>query len=192
MSFPNINKLNMQTTQPNKNQSLEAKNPKESKRKISGRELLDLPCNYTISSKSSSRGINVSVEDLFNLQFYDATTLSDGSKLIRPVCLSLGKVDITPTENFKEYKMTIYPQYYSNKEKKSERTITEEELLGNKFLYKGNIRKATKEELKELKKQGKSNLKYVISYIDKDDVPHKKAVSESGCLRIFQENLLYM
>jgi len=145
MSFPNINKLNMQTTQPNKNQSLEAKNPKESKRKISGRELLDLPCNYTISSKSSSRGINVSVEDLFNLQFYDATTLSDGSKLIRPVCLSLGKVDITPTENFKEYKMTIYPQYYSNKEKKSERTITEEELLGNKFLYKGRIRKATKE-----------------------------------------------
>jgi len=32
MSFPNINKLNMQTTQPNKNQSLEAKNPKESKK----------------------------------------------------------------------------------------------------------------------------------------------------------------
>lgn len=192
MSFPNINKLNIQTTQTSQKPSLEIRKPKEEQEKISKRELFDLPCNYTITSKTLPRGVKVPTEDLFNAQFSDATTLSDGSKLIRPVCLSLGKVDITPTENFKEYKMTIYPQYYSNKEKKSERTITEEELLGNKFLYKGRIRKATKEELKELKKQGKSNLKYVISYIDKDDVPHKKAVSESGCLRIFQENLLYM
>lgn len=192
MSFPTINRLNMQTTQPNKNQSLEVKNPKESKRKISGRELLDLPCNYTISSKSSSRGINVSVEDLFNLQFYDATTLSDGSKLIRPICLSLGKVDIKPTENPKKYKMTIYPQYYSNGDKKLEKTITEEELLENKFLYKGRIRKASKKELDELKSKGKPNLKYVITYIDKDDIPQKKAVSEKGCLKILQENFLYM
>ena len=142
------------------------------------RELLDMPYGYTATHAVNKNTKGFTAEDLFIVQYNSATTLSDGSKLLRPVSLGLGKVDIKPTGDG-SYEVTIHPHHGGHTIQK---TMTEEELISNKVLSRGTIKKAPTEDGK----------KYFLNFIDKDGEERNFLVTEKGCLKVLEENLLYM
>lgn len=141
------------------------------------RELLDMPYGCTLTCPINKTTKGLTPEELFIVQYNSATTLSDGSKLLRPVSLALGKVDIIPTEDNK-YDVTIDTNRGYNTITK---TMSEEELIHNKALAKGTIKKSPDE-------QGK----YIVSFIDKDGDKRKFLATEKGALKLLEENFLYM
>lgn len=140
------------------------------------RELTDLPYGFTVLPSDSKFAKGLRAKDLFAVQYNSATTLSDGSKLIRPVCLALGKVDITPTENG-EYEVVVKPPSGHA----IHRTVSEEELITNKTLARGSV-KAIEDE------KGR----YIVNIIDIDGQERTYKTTEKGCLDLLQANLLYM
>ena len=134
------------------------------------RELVGLPRGYIITpSCNDAKGFNTT--DLFDIQYKDGVTLSDGSKLLRPVILSLGKVDIKPTQNEKEYKVSLGGD--------NKRIMSEDELLSHKALSRGKITK-TKEGL------------YNIDFVDTEGKKHHFVENKEGTLKVLRDNLLYM
>lgn len=142
------------------------------------RELLDMPYGYTVIESTNKALKGLSAEELFILQYNSATTLSDGSKLLRPVNLALGKVDIKPTED-NQYEVTIQPNHGGHTIHK---TMSEEELISNKTLSRGTIKKAPTQDGK----------KYFLNFVDKDGNERDFLATEKGCLKLLEENLLYM
>ena len=140
------------------------------------RELLDLPYGYTIMPSNNKAIKGLTEKDLFILQYKSATTLSDGSKLLRPVSLALGKVDIKPTENG-EYEVLVQPSTGHA----IHRTMTEEELITNKTLARGTV--------KEI--EGEKG-RYIVNFIDIDGKERTYKATEKGCLELLEANLLYM
>ena len=131
------------------------------------RELVGLPRGYIITpSVKEAKGF--SSTDLFNIQYKNAVTLSDGTKLIRPVVLSLGKVDIKPTGNEKEYEVSG-----------QKRVMSENELLSNKALSRGKITE-TEEGI------------YKIDFVDTEGKQHHFVENKKGTLDVLSNNLLYM
>lgn len=120
-------------------------------------------------------------ELLFDVQYNSATRLSDGSRLLRPVCLSLGKVDIEPSTVRKEYKVTITPYSDHDGSKTISKIMTENELLTNRTLARGIIKKA----------YGDDN-KYIIRFADKTGEYHEITADKKECLQHLRENFLYM
>ena len=157
---------------------LNVNKPDTQKIRKTPRELLDLPVNYTAGPNYVTNMGKLTPKELFIVQYNSATELSDGSKLIRPVCLSLGKVDIIPSEtNRKEYIVTIKSPY---QDEPTVKTMTENELLSNKTLCRGKI--------KPTNEKGK----YLISFKDMNDVKKLFVATEKGCLKLLEENMLYM
>ena len=152
-----------------KRQQYEAKTP---------RELLDMPYGYTVTPIKNNVNKGLTAEDLFIVQYNSATTLSDGSKLLRPVSLALGKVDIKPTED-NQYEVTVQPHHGGHA---IHRTMSEEELISNKSLSRGSIKKAPTEDGK----------KYFLNFVDKNGEERNFLATEKGCLKLLEENLLYM
>lgn len=121
-------------------------------------------------------------EEIFDIQYAGATKLSDGTKLIRPICLSLGKVEIEPTDNKKEYKLTLITGKKSADSHSliaTERIMTENELLKNKKLTAGLIKQVGHNE-------------YQIVYNDKNGVTKHFKGNKRQILCVLEENRLYM
>jgi hypothetical protein len=146
---------------------------------LTPRELALLPDGYTITPPAIKE--KLSAEELFDLQYKSGTTLVNGSKLLRPVSLAMGKVEIKPTENLGEYTVTILPNKFRPQGQTIERTVSEEELLSTRALASGTI-KPSKE------KEGW----YELSFIDKNGEPHKFIANKKGCLKLMSENMLYL
>ena len=121
-------------------------------------------------------------DEVFDIQYAGATRLSDGTRLIRPICLSLGKVEIEPTENKKEYKVTFItgrknPDNYSLIS--TEKIMTENELLKNKKLAAGVIKSVGYNQ-------------YEMSYYDKEGNVKHYTGSKRQILSVLEENRLYL
>lgn len=134
------------------------------------RELVGLPRGYVITP-SAKEAKGFSATDLFDIQYKNGVTLSDGTKLLRPVVLSLGKVDIKPTENEKEYEVSLATG--------QKRIMSEDELLSNKALSRGKITET---------EEGA----YKIDFIDTDGKAHHYVENKKGTLGVLSDNLLYM
>ncbi len=122
--------------------------------------------------------VKLTPEQIFDIQYVSATKLSDGSTLVRPVILSMGEVDIKPSETEKgKYIFSRTPQdgYYGEPITKE---MTEEELLNNKSLCRG-----------KLKKDGN---KYVLSFTDLNGKNRIFMTDKAGCIRALKDNLLYI
>ncbi len=143
------------------------------------RELALLPDGYTITPTNSK--VKMSAEELFDVQYKSGVTLLNGSKLLRPVSLAMGKVEIRPAEKLGEYNVTILPNKCRPQGKTITRTISEEELVSNKALSKGSIKPSDSQEGK-----------YELTFIDKDGETRKFIANKKGCLKLMDENLLYL
>lgn len=143
------------------------------------RELANLPSGYTVTTNIPK--IKFSAEELFDIQYNSATTLSNGSKLLRPISLALGKVDIQPTENMGEYTVTISANMFAPERKHNSRTMSEKELLSNRALSRGTI-----------KPSAEQKGKYEVAFQDRDGENHKFLANKKGCLKLLEENMLYM
>ncbi len=159
-------------------QAKENPTPKRTPQK-SIREIMEMPDSYCVKEMKLSNGYKLSPEEIFDIQYESATPLSDGSKLIRPVCLSLGRVNIRPIRNGKEYFVHTIPTFYSNQGTHG-KVMTEDELLSSKIFCRGNI------------KEGDKKGTYVINYTDSNGKEHTCCKSKKGCLDLLQENFLYM
>lgn len=121
-------------------------------------------------------------DEIFDIQYAGATKLSDGTKLIRPICLSLGKVEIDPTENKKEYKVTFITGKKSadnNSLFVTEKIMTENELLQNKKLTAGLI------------KENGHNQYQMVYYDRLGNVKHFTG-NKRQVLCVLEENRLYL
>ena len=186
LSFGN----DLKTTSP----TLTERKQKNNRPIMSEREAFGLPKGYTINSISAyyPNIHGLKKEQLFDIQYNSALTLSDGSKLIRPVCLSAGDISITPTENKNEYEVTITRTngYYDPKKKEDDenkpsivitKTLSEDELLETKWLSRGKITE---------NKEGK--FPYHVEFEDCHGDIKKYNVSKKGCLDILERNALYI
>lgn len=121
-------------------------------------------------------------DEVFDIQYAGATKISDGSRIIRPICLSLGKVEIEPTENKKEYKLTFITGKKSADSHSliaTEKIMTENELLKNKKLSAGLIKEVGQNQ-------------YQMIYYDKlGNVKHFTG-SKRQVLCVLEENRLYL
>lgn len=139
----------------------------------STRELMGVPVNYTATSVKGLK-----TEDLFDIQYLSATKLSDGSRLIRPVCLSLGKVDIVPTG--KDNKYIVRMQAYG-RDREILKEMSEKELLTNRSLSKGTIKKSDVREGE-----------YDFRLIDVNGKIQRFSKNKKESLEYLKANLLYM
>lgn len=133
------------------------------------RNFFDLPSTYTITNVKG-----IKPNDLFDIQYHFATTLSDGSKLVRPICLSLGRVDITPKTDGKRTYVVDFIDMGVKKE------MSEIELLSNKALTRGTI-----------KQTGEDGI-YRFRLIDKNGDIQKFSMNKQDALEYLHNNLLYM
>ena len=117
------------------------------------------------------RLINLSPEQRFDYEMASGTKLSNGETLIKPVILSLGKLDIKKTDD---------GQYEINSST-TEKTLTmsEEELLDTKWLARGSIKEIAKD-------------KFIVSYSDRDGQDHVKETNKDGAMKILADNTYYM
>lgn len=152
---------------------------REKSEKQTPREIAELPNGYTVTTNIPK--VKFSAEELFDLQYKSATTLSNGSKLIRPISLALGKVDIRPTENMGEYSVTISANVCAPERKYTARTMSEKELLSNRALSRGTIKPS--EEHKG---------RYELSFKDIHGKEQRFLANKKGCLKLLEENMLYM
>lgn len=143
------------------------------------REVADLPSGYTITKNNSKT--RLSAEELFDIQYQSGTELSNGAKLLKPVSFSLGKVDITQSDTKGIYTVTITPTYYRQDSEPISRTMTEKELVDNKALFRGFIKPSSTQ-------AGK----YAITFFDKNREIQKLTATKEDCLKIMEENLLYI
>lgn len=116
----------------------------------------------------------------FTKSFNSATELSDGSKLLRPVCAQLGVIDIKPTKDDKKYKISITPPHFSKDQKPITQTLNEKEILENRILSRGKIKK------------GNTPDTYIIEYKDNQGRIRNIEASEKECLLFLQQNSLCM
>ena len=93
----------------------------------------------------------------------------------------MGKVEIKPAEKIGEYDITILPNKFRPVGSTITRTVSEEELLSNRALASGTIKPSTKE-------AGK----YELCFTDKNDEEHKFIANKKGCLKLMEENFLYL
>lgn len=151
-------------------------------RKITARKAYGIPSGITID-RATSYYPNISrmnAEELFDAQYKDGTKLSDGSKLLRPVILSLGDVEITPLKNIKgQYLVSRTPIGAKAGETTEDRIISEQELRRNKSLCSGTIKKSP-------------NGQYTLNFTDRDGKSKYINADKAECLKILKENLLYM
>ena len=175
LSFGN----DLKTTSP----TLTERKQKNNRPIMSEREAFGLPKGYTINSISAyyPNIHGLKKEQLFDIQYNSALTLSDGSKLIRPVCLSAGDISITPTENKNEYEVTITREKESDDPDVITKTLSEDELLETKWLSRGKITE---------NKEGK--FPYHVEFEDCHGDIKKYNVSKKGCLDILERNALYI
>ena len=143
------------------------------------RDLVDFPSGYTITKNNMKT--RMSAEELFDIQYQSGTQLSNGAKLLRPVSFSLGKVDITPNSEFKTFTVTITPTYYRKDSEPISRTMTEKELVDNKALFRGFIKPSSVQ-------KGK----YAIAFVDRDGEIQKQTATKEECLKIMEDNFLYL
>lgn len=143
------------------------------------RELALLPDGYTITPTNSK--VKMNAEELFDIQYKSGVTLLNGSKLLRPVSLAMGKVEIKPTETLGEYNVTVLANKCRPQGKTMTRIVSEEELVSNRALSKGSIKPSDTQEGK-----------YELSFIDKNGESRKFIANKKGCLKLMEENLLYL
>ena len=143
------------------------------------RELALLPDGYTITPANSKQ--KLSAEELFDLQYNSGTMLVNGSRLLRPVSLAMGKVEIKPAEKIGEYNITVLPNKCRPLGSTITRTVSEEELLSNRALARGTIKPSTE-----------ATGKYELCFEDKNGEKHKFIANKKGCLKLMEENLLYL
>lgn len=175
LSFGN----DLKTTSP----TLTERKTKNNKPISDARESFGLPKGYTINTVSAyfPNIHGLKKEQLFDIQYNSALTLSDGSKLIRPVCLSAGDVSIVPTENEKEYEITVTQDRHSEEPTVITKVLSEDELLSTKWLSRGKITE---------NKEGK--FPYHVEFEDYNGDIKKYNVSKKGCLDILERNSLYI
>ena len=149
---------------------------------IAKRQAYGMPKNMTIDTAGSyyPNISRLTPEELFDIQYESGTKLSDGAVLVRPVILSLGDVDITPLEESKQlYKVDINPSEYNGMRSAATITMTEEELLSDKTLCGGTI-----------KKEEEGN--YTLQFRTLDGEIDLIETDKAGCLKTLKENLLYI
>ena len=178
MTIPKVSLVNSSgTTQIKKNHPQDS-NPLD--HQYYSRELYDIPSGITaLKSPQGYQGIKkLSPEELFDIQFNSGTKLSNNAVLIRPVILSLGEIDIKPTkDNNKLYTFVRKP--LERNLKKQTRLISEEELLQNRSLTRGAIKKV-------------DDGLYEMVFLDKNGEKQNIVAGKEDCLNILRDNLLYM
>lgn len=140
---------------------------------------MDFPSGYTITKKNTKT--RMSAEDLFDIQYNSGTILSNGARLLRPVSFALGKVDINPTDSIGIYEITVTPTYYRKDSQPVSRTMSEKELIANKALSRGYIKPSSTQ-----------TGKYAIAFFDKNGEAQKHIATKEECLKLMEENLLYL
>lgn len=149
---------------------------------VSARDAYNLPSGITLDSQNVNyyNAERLSTSQLFDIQYASSTKLSDGAVLIRPVILSMGRVDIEPSPN-EEGKYIIYkcPYTFSSKEKPVQREMTEKELVNNRSLCRGKLRKLGENEFK-------------LIFIDQKGKLRKVITDKEGCIKLLKSNLLYI
>lgn len=167
-----------------KPKTTEAKEQKAPAKNITPRDSFGLPKGVTINSLSgyfpNIKGLDR--DKIFDIQYESAVTLSDGSKLVRPICLSLGDVDIQPSEDNDGYTVTITPRKDHPNQEKRVRFMTEDELLSAPWAAKGKITKNP---------EG-SKFPFQIEFEDKFGDIKRYNSTKKGCLNILEKNALYI
>ncbi|MBQ8886740.1 MAG: hypothetical protein IJY61_03470 [Candidatus Gastranaerophilales bacterium] len=107
----------------------------------------------------------------FDYEMATGTKLSNGSTLIKPVILSLGKVDVKRMDNGK-YKI-------SSSATENTLTMTEEELLETKWIARGSIKEMDED-------------RYMLCYSDRDGKDHIEETTKEGAMQILSNNVYYM
>ncbi len=148
--------------------------------RITARKAYDIPRGMTIDHAISyyPNIAKISPEDLFDLQYQDGTRLSDGSRLVRPVILSLGEVDIIPLEKRPGH-YAVFRAPMRGEDDVAPRIITEQELRDNKTLCSGTIKKS-------------NGGKYTIEFTTRDGKNKLISADKAECLKVLKENLLYI
>ena len=117
------------------------------------------------------RLINLSPEQRFDFEMASGTKLSNGEILIKPVILSLGKLDIKRMDDG-QYKI-------NSSTTENTLTMSEEELLDTKWLARGSIKEVAED-------------KFIVSYSDRDGENHIKETDKEGAMQILAENIYYL
>lgn len=147
---------------------------------MTARDAYDFPRGMTID-KACQNNTNIkrpTPEQLFDIQYASGTRLSDGSTLIRPVILSLGKVDILPSEDEEGKYIFSRMPIDGCLDEPVTTEMTEEELLNNKSLCRG-----------KLKKNGN---KIILSFTDREGNTRVVYTDKAGCIKTLKDNLLYL
>ena len=117
------------------------------------------------------RLIAMTPEQRFDFEMSAGTKLSNDATLIKPVILSLGKVDIKRMEDGK-YKIT-------SSITENTLTMSEKELLNTQWLSRGAIKQIGED-------------KYIIQYSDRDGEKHTEKTNKDGAMKILADNTYYM
>ncbi len=178
MKIPKIIPVNIQNTR--KTDTITHSNSKTDNGYYPTREMLNIPQGYTLTTSRDCfpNIIRLTSDELFDIQFNSGTRLSNNAVLIRPVILSLGEIDIKPTkDNNKLYSIVRKP--LEGNLKKQTRLISEEELLQNRSLTRGAIKKV-------------DDGLYEMVFLDKNGEKQNIVAGKEDCLNILRDNLLYM
>ncbi len=157
-----------------------AVNTKSKNDEISARKANGLPSGITVDNSILCPNVKKhTVSELFDIQYQDAVKLSDGSVLVRPVILSLGEVDIKPSEVKKGcYDVSLNHNIYSNRTSDG-MLIKEKELLENRSLCRGKIKQI-------------DNDTYSVFFVNSDGEKRMVKTDKAGCLETLRENMLYI
>lgn len=115
--------------------------------------------------------ITISPEQRFDYEMATGTKLSNDATLIKPVILSLGKVDV---KRMDDGKYQISSSVSENK-----LTMTEKELLETKWIARGAIKQIGED-------------KYIIQYSDREGKTHTEKTTKEGAMQILADNIYYM
>ena len=117
----------------------------------------------------------MSPEEKFDLQYDKATELSDGTKLIRPTVLNTGSTEIEPSKQPGFYDVIFTSFSGGYKHEPTVKTISEDELKSDKYLYAGQIKQVGDD-------------KYEIKYFDDSSNLVTKTLSKKECIEIMKRN----
>lgn len=117
----------------------------------------------------------MSSEEKFDIQYDKATELSDGTKLIRPTVLNTGSTEIKPSKKAGFYDVIFTSFSGGYKHEPTIKTISEDELKSDKYLYAGQIKQI-------------GDNKYEIKYLDDSNKLVTKTLSKEECIEIMKMN----
>ena len=116
----------------------------------------------------------MSPEKTFTLQYRNAVELSDGYKLIRPKSINSETIEIKPDSTNGLYNIIFTSFLGGYQHIPFKRTISEEELKADKYLYAGQIKQIDEE-------------KYEFTYHDENNSFISAILNRKECIELMQK-----